>query len=272
MNKVLLTFLTFLPISYSFAQNCTPNPAYQDSTGVFPMPYEPDLSPEGGISECAVIGENYDFSFTVGVGDSITINQNGFEITLELEKITINSVSGLPVGVNVVYEPSNAVFPASSIGCAKLTGIPTMANPPGEYDLNISATISFTSPLIPDRDVNFPDPQFAPGKYTLVLLANAGEMCTAVSTKEQVANKVKMSIQPNPTQGLFNVGVTAEVSGEFNLYLVDIIGQVVQSNVVKLQQGGNSVEIDGSMLNNGLYYLVLENELGRVTQKMIIQH
>lgn len=272
MKKVLLTFLVCVPVFFLGAQNCTPDPAFQDSTGVFPMPYDATVSPEGGITECAVIGESYEFSFTVGVGDSLTIDIQGNELRLELEKITITNVSGLPTGMAVVYEPQSGVYPANSIGCAKLTGIPTSANAPGDYDLIISATISFASPFIPDQNVTFPDATFAPGKYTLKLLADAGDFCDAVSTKESLIDGVSMKINPNPTAGPANIEIASKASGSFNLNVVDFLGKSVHQETVRINEGQNYIDFDGSFIPNGLYILVLENELGRIAQKMTIQH
>lgn len=272
MKKVLLTLLMCVPVLFLSAQNCTPDPAFQDSTGVFPMPYDPMVSPDGGINECAVIGESYEFSFTVGVGDSLTIDLQGNELTLELEKITINNVSGLPIGMAVVYEPQSAVYPANSIGCAKLTGIPTSDNSPGDYDLIISATVSFVNPFIPDQNVTFPDENFAPGKYTLKLLADAGDFCDAVSTKESLADKVYLTINPNPTVGPSTIEVNSKTAGDFDLHVIGLLGQSVHRESIRINEGQNNFDFDGSFLPNGLYILVLENELGRIAQKMTIQH
>ena len=272
MKKVLLTILACLPVIFMHSQNCTADPAFQDSTGVFPMPFDAELSPDGGIRECAIIGEEYNYTLTVGVGDSITINQNGLMLRLELDKITINNVTGLPTGINVVYEPADAVFPASTIGCAKLTGIPTMDNTPGNYDLVIFATISFASPIIGDQDVTFPDPDLAPGTYTIQVLADAMDDCMPVSTEETLADKVAIQISPNPTAGPVNIEINADIFGDFNMHVVDLLGQSIHREKVRIIEGANNFSFDGSDLANGLYFLVLENELGRVAQKITIQH
>ena len=273
MKKVLLTLLVCLPVHFIFSQNCTPDPAYQDSTGVFPMPYHPVLSPDGGITECAVIGENYLFDFTVGVGDSITVVQNGLELRLELDKITITGVSGLPAGLNVLYDPPDGVFPANSIGCARLTGVPTDANQPGNFDMVISAVISFTSPLIPDYNATFPDSTFAPGTYTVVLLSDAGQPCdVAVATNHVLADPMAMNLWPNPTDGPVTVEVNSPVAGSFKMKIVDMPGRQLAGQDVRMQEGINTLPFDVSTLPNGLYFLVLENELGSWIQKMIIQH
>ncbi len=273
MKKVLLTFLACLPVVFLSAQNCMADSTYQDTTGVFPMPFDADNpSPDDGINECAIIGENFEFVFTVAVGDSITIPFGGMSQTLALDKIVVVDVQNLPVGINYLCEPTNCTFEDNSLGCVVLTGIPTAANTPMNYELEIKVNV-FIKGFAVGIPFTFPDPDLAPGVFSLQLLASANEPCdVAVSTSEELADKVQMTTQPNPTAGPVYVNFQSTVSGEFNLHVMDLFGHAVHREKVTLQQGQNSFSYDGTHLPNGLYLLVLENELGRVAQKMTIQH
>ena len=271
MKNVLLTLLACLPFTFLLAQNCTPDPAYQDSTGVFPAPYDADINPTGGITECAVIGQDYEFPLTVAVGDSITVPFGGASLTFALDNIIVDDVLGLPEGISYFCEPSACKYENNTLGCVALKGVPTATNAPGDYDLTIKVTINFigfpfTLPF------TFPDANIAPGKYTLKLLGNASDPCGPVGTKEQLADKVEMTIQPNPSSGPVNIKINADIIGEFDLHVVDLLGRLVHQKPVVLQEGANFYAFDGSHLTNGLYFLVLENELGSVAQKMTIQH
>lgn len=73
-----------------------------------------------------------------------------------------------------------------------------------------------------------------------------------------------VSVYPNPSQGLFNV----EVSIKSGLVIYNSIGQVVyQSN---LFEGVNSVDL--SNLQNGFYYMSIQNGDKKVTKSIILQH
>ena len=269
MKKVLFTLLAFLPIAFLAAQQCEPDPFYADSTGVYPLP-KSDTNPDGGITECAVIGEPYSFVFTVAVGDSITVDLLGSPVTLPLDSVVVNEVAGLPDGINYVCEPSNCSFPKNSLGCALLTGTPLSSVTPQDYPLVITGTAYF--PVFPSTFViEFPG-QFFPGEYILRVLANNTEVCGLVPTKEVLADKVSMTINPNPVSGLSQIEINSDVFGDFDLQIVDLLGKEAHHENVNLTTGKNRVAFDGSGLSNGLYILVLENELGKVSQKILIQH
>jgi hypothetical protein len=270
MKKVLLTFLAILPLAFLSAQNCTPDPAYQDSTGVFPMPYDANNpAAGGGINECAVIGEDFNFVFTVAVGDSITLP--GSPQAAALDKVVVLEVNNLPVGINYVCEPTNCSFEKNTLGCVVLSGIPTAANTAMAYEMEIKVNV-FISGLPFPIPITFPDNNLAPGVYSLQLLANASDPCDAVATDERLADQVKMAVQPNPTAGPITVNVHADIFGKFEFQVVDFLGKSVHRETVQINEGQNYIDFDGSFLPNGLYILVLENELGRIAQKMTIQH
>lgn len=270
MKKVLLALLFALPFTLLNAQNCEPDLSFMDSVGVFPLPYEPDLQPDGGISECAVIGENYSFVFTVSVSDSITAEVFGSEVTLPLDMVIVDSVKGLPIGLNYSCEPTNCEYEKNSIGCAIISGVPTDDNTPGDYSLTIFGTAVF--PIFPfTYSLSFPG-VLAEGEYIVRLLATAGEDCGLVATKETLADRVNMLIMPNPTSGLVNIDVTSLISGDFDMQVVDLLGQPVYQEAVRLIEGSNTLSYNAAELPNGLYYLLLKNETGQVAQKLMVQH
>lgn len=269
MKKVLLTLLAFMPVALLSAQICNPNPDYADSTGVFPMPFSA-ANPSGGITECAIIDEPFEFVFTVAVGDSITVNFLGQELRLALDSVVVNSVEGLPLGLNYACAPGNCAFPKNSLGCAVINGTPVSSNTPGDYPLVIKGTVFF--PGFPfEQDVDFPGDQF-PGEYTLQLLPDGMTDCTVTSTNEQLAEKVNLSLSPNPSAGPIQIEINADIFGEFNLRVVDLLGNVVHKQALDISLGNNRVSFDGSALSNGLFIVVLENELGTISQKLLIQH
>lgn len=263
MKKVLLTLLAILPLALLNAQTCEPDQAYADSTGVYPLP-------SAGISECAVVGEPYEFRFTVAVGDSISVPLLGSTVTLPIDSVVVNSVAGLPAGINYVCDPGSCSFPANSLGCATLTGTPLSSVAPGDYPLTITGTAYF--PVFPSTfEITFPG-DFFPGEYILRVLANSSEDCGLVSSNEELKEKVSLSVSPNPTAGPFNLNINAGLSGNFHLRVVDFLGKSVHQSTVNLVNGENRIAFDGSAFSNGLYILVLENELGKVSQKVLIQH
>lgn len=268
MKRVLLILLAFAPVAFLQAQVCEPNPVFTDTTGVFPIP-KVDSIPGSGITECAVIGEPYNFTLTIVVGDSLTLPILGRR---PLDKVTVTNVTGFPAGITYACEPGNCIFEESSNGCAVLTGTALASNAPGDYQLTVFVTIKFADPQFPQSvDVTFPG-SAAPGEYILRLLATNTEECGLVSSTKTLNEQVSVSISPNPTTGPVQVNINADVAGDFKLRVVDLLGQAVHHQAVAIQTGSNQVSFDGSSLANGLYIVVLENELGAISQKLRIQH
>lgn len=243
---------------------------YADSVGVFPYPYDPVASPGGGITECAVINEPFEFVFTIAVGDSITAEVFGAVLTLPLSKVVVNSIDGLPEGISLLCEPANCEYLSGTLGCAVLTGIPTDVNTPGAYPLTINGTAFF--PVFPFQyNLTFPG-VLASGEYTLQLLSDASEPCNVVGTRESLRDKIDILASPNPASDRIQVEINARISGEFNLQVVDLLGREVYTNSLKIQEGINRTTLDAGNFPSGLYMMVLENERGRVAGKITIQH
>jgi hypothetical protein len=267
MKQLLLTILLLLPVSFILAQSCQVDSTYVDSSaGVYPLPYDADLNPMGGITECAVIGEFFQFDFTIVIGDTLTVG--GF--SFPLDSIIVSQVQGLPQGISYSCKPSNCHYLKNTIGCAAIYGTPTAANAVGAYDLKIvgSAFINGSSLPLP---LEFPNAALAPGKYTIHLLASNTDPC-AVSSTNNLEKQVSIRTMPNPTAGFTLIDIASETAGTFNFRVTDLLGKVVEERKVQIFNGKNQIEFDGSRLSNGMYVLLLQNELGYVTQKLTIQH
>ncbi len=266
--SILLTLFGFATMLQ--AQNCQPDPAYTDSTGVFPKPFDATVNPGGGINQCAYIGQPFEFTFTVGVGDSITVPFGGFNLSLPLDSVVVISVDGLPAGLNYACSHAGCKFPKSTLGCAQIYGTPTAANAAGDYLLVITGKAYF--PVFPfEFEIKFPG-DFFPGEYRLKLLANASDPCELASSHENLQDKIAISVYPNPVSGIAQLRVQSSVTGNFNFRVIDLLGQAVQQRKVALYAGENHIDFDGSKLANGLYLIQLQNESGLVSRKLTIQH
>ncbi|MCC6723885.1 MAG: T9SS type A sorting domain-containing protein [Saprospiraceae bacterium] len=267
MTRFLLAFCLSAFASMLAAQNCNPDLTYADSTaGVYPKPYEPTLTPNGGITECAVIGQPFEFTFTIVINDTLTYSGLSFP----LDSVLVTSVSGLPQGVNYTCDPPNCHFLGNTIGCAKLSGVPTSGNTPGAYDLLIGGSAYVNGSVFP-LPISFPDANLAPGTYTIHLNASSSDPCAATATKD-ISKQVSIKTVPNPAQGESQIKINSQISGQFQFQVVDLLGNRIQQRQLNLVFGENTVNLDASELSNGFYLLMLSNERGQVTQKLVVQH
>ncbi|MBI1226760.1 MAG: T9SS type A sorting domain-containing protein [Bacteroidetes bacterium] len=267
MTKLLLAFCLCACATFINAQTCMPDMQYADSTaGVYPKPYDAATNTGVGITECAVIGQNFNVNLTVVIHDSLTIGTSSYP----LDSIVISSVEGLPTGLTYKCDPANCHFVQNTISCAAIYGIPTAANAPGAYDMVIkgSAYINGSSFPLP---LEFPNPLIAPGKYTIHLNANSSDPCSLTATKN-LEGQMSITTQPNPTAGMVQIKINSQINGQFQMQVLDLLGKRIAQRQVSISAGVNSLEYDASGLANGLYLMQIQNEQGFVTQKLAVQH
>lgn len=267
MTRLLLALVFCLSANFIFAQTCTPDMQYADSTaGVYPKPRDPATNPDGGITECAVIGQYFQFNLTVVIHDSLKIGAFGFP----LDSIVISEVTGLPQGLTYGCDPGNCHFLKNTLSCAYIYGTPTSANAPGAYDMIIKGSAFVNGSSFP-LALEFPNAQLAPGKYTIHLNASASDPCEVTSTNN-LEGKVSILTQPNPSSGLTQIKINSKISGQFQMSVVDLLGQQVEKRQITISSGENNLEFDASRLANGLYLVQLQNEDGYATQKIAVHH
>jgi hypothetical protein len=269
MKRILLSiiFLSFVLASYG-QFTCSPNQNFKDSTaGVYPVPYDSILAKKGGISTCAIIGQSYQFVFTVVIGDSLTFSGLKFP----LDSVVISKVIGLPAGLTYGCNPGNCVFKRKTMGCAAIYGTPTSAVTPGKYSLKIQGTAYLGgSPL--GFPIEFPGP-IAPGTYDLYVLANAQSVCVVSSNEERkLEEEMSFRVFPNPSSTKVNVDIQSSVDGKFKLKVRDLLGREHYSTDMRIIQGYNRAEVNTTNLSNGLYIISFENGTGQLHSRVVVQH
>lgn len=248
MKPLIITLTACLFNSFIVsAQNCTPDGTISDTLfGVFPMPYDKDLNPTGGIKDTACENHSFEFVFTTQVGDSFTLGQT----TLALDSLWMDkddAVTGLPKGLKYSCEPPSCVFTKQSTGCVKLYGVPENGTQ-GIHQMTLSGKLyaggsSFGLPL------SFPDENIAPGEYA-ILVGNPDESpCQALSISENLADAAQAF--PNPAQDY----VQLENLNAGTLTVFDMYGRVHHSQEVE-----DAVNIDVQNWSTGIYLVRVQGE------------
>ncbi|MBX3163308.1 MAG: T9SS type A sorting domain-containing protein [Bacteroidetes bacterium] len=82
--------------------------------------------------------------------------------------------------------------------------------------------------------------------------------CT-VGIKENTANKINLSVYPNPAQEIINVeSPLSPKGGTITIYVYDILGKEMLNKQVAINSG--SAQINVSELNSGIYFLKVETD------------
>lgn len=276
MKKVLLFFLTICALGKVEAQvTCTPNDMVPDTVVLFPLPYDPDVSPEGGITDTACVNSPFDFVFTVNVPTTFTFSG----ITVPLDSVvfaTEGSIAFDPPLPSFSYacNPPNCVFPGGAAGCVVIYGTTTNTADIGDHQASFSGFIwvnAFGAPTF--LPITFPDPAnpiIPPGEYNLVVKPEGSENCDVAMSVDDLGRFFQIRNVPNPFSDWTQIEIESEVSGIFQFRVFDVFGKELYSERTRILEGNNTISFDGSRLPNGMYIYTLSDGKASVSKRMII--
>ncbi len=260
----LFTVCAFAQIN---AQFCEPNQMYADSVfGVYPPPYD-TLTMTGGISESACINSPYTFQLTFRIPEEIMIPSP--PITAEVNSIQVTGITGLPEGMAMACNPPTCIFtPDDVLGCAVIYGTANNTNAPGEYPLELQGTVSTN---IADIDFATLFAFLGTGSYTLTLEEEGSPDCfVSTSVDEYLNDHMTVTTAPNPFVDRTNITINSDVNETLQFNVTNLLGEVVHSESVRIVDGENNIEFDGSYLANGIYHFTFSNGDAALTQKVVL--
>lgn len=271
MKKLILSFLILCCLSSVLwsqqTPTCAPDPTLPDTAvGVFPIPYS-KKNPKGGISDTACLNTYFDFVFTLSVPKSFNAGLFGTIPVNSIQLSTTKAVENMPTGLTYTCNPPNCVFPASTRGCIIVSGTPTNPANVGQIDLKIKGQVNSVLPI----DITFPNAQlFEEGNYYLYVRPQGSTACRTSSTRELAATKLRMGNVPNPFTGSTQIEVEAEIRGQFDFRVFDLMGRSLYRRPVQISQGINRIPFEANNLAPGLYVFTLTDGLNTVSRKMVI--
>lgn len=89
----------------------------------------------------------------------------------------------------------------------------------------------------------------------------------------ELANDGNMLLYPNPSNGMFSLRYTNELSASRSavMTITDRLGRTISSTTLKLKPGDNSLQINVGNLADGIYFLEINNDGHRSINKFIKQ-
>lgn len=271
MKQFLLLFLFGFLVIQVNAQSCMPDELYRDSViGVYPPPASTE-NPDAGITTSACINAPYEFVFTFKIPAELEISG----VILLLDSIVVateGAVGGLPEGFGYGCNPGSCVFtPEDTLACLSISGIATNPADVGDHMLTITTKIYTNNPLFNGTEVTFPNDLIpgASGEYILTVEDEGSTTCT-VGTEDYLTENIRISNAPNPFGNTTNIIVNSKVDEQLELTVYDMLGQVLHRRSIRVFQGENNYEFDGSSLENGIYTYSLTSAKGAVTRSMVI--
>ncbi|MBP7274052.1 MAG: T9SS type A sorting domain-containing protein [Saprospiraceae bacterium] len=263
MKKLFILALLTFCFKASVNAQCTPDITYQDSTfGVYPKPQSAS-NPNGGINIPACINEPYLFVFTVVVPNTVVING----ISVPVDSIRIDSLRGLPIGLQYACNPSSCVFQKNTLDCIVINGTPTNSNTVGDYDLTVFGK-GFT--LGQGINITFPTSS-TEGQYTLQLNPQGSPDCVSLSTSYLENKNMMVSNTPNPFYADTYIHLNSKIGIKGNLVVYNLLGKQVATQIIEITNGENIIRFDGRSLPSGTYIYTIGDKTNKVSGKLVKQ-
>ena len=270
MQKGLLT--TLLALLFALAGNaqfgtCEPNPELIDSdTLLFPLPFDPDIRPDGGITDSACLNQPFQFTFQFAIPD--TFSFNGTQVSVD--SFRLDNIGGLPQGMTFSCAPS-CTFASETVGCVSIFGVPTSGT--GDSLLVIMGSGFFNGSDFP-LGLTFPDESIPElqGEYILTVLEENDSRCTITSSAWNPLPALSaLRAVPNPAVETTDVVFDSELSGEFELRVNALTGQLVHREPIRVTPGENRFPLHLSGYAPGLYLYSIRRGDATVVGRMIVR-
>lgn len=115
-------------------------------------------------------------------------------------------------------------------------------------------------------------------KYKIFNVANANDTLAffvgynqPLGLKDHTKNAdLSFNLIPNPSTGKTSVLINSTNTGSAKINVTNSIGQVVFSNIYKLDIGSNSIDLNCNTLCTGIYNVTIETEKSSETKKLVI--
>jgi chitinase len=95
---------------------------------------------------------------------------------------------------------------------------------------------------------------------------------SATSIAENVQAVNDLSVFPNPASDHATVIVNLAIEGTYTLTMYDILGQELQSKKLTFTKGMNQIDLPVNGINNGYYFINIQNEHNSISKRFVINH
>jgi hypothetical protein len=103
--------------------------------------------------------------------------------------------------------------------------------------------------------------------YSVVITGNAQRPMADLSTTGTFET---FSLYPNPSSGMVNVSFDAATSGTATLRVSDIVGKIIVTEHLQINEGFNKFTVDLTPYTKGIYFMELSDDSNRSLQRLIL--
>jgi hypothetical protein len=205
---------------------------------------------------------------------AITVGANS---TLSWKAMSLTNSGNYPDDYRVIAAPSHATLPAT-VSYFETYGQILQTVAPESW----SAAVGNPGQGLKTRSINLKDKGYTNQSIWIAFVlttdlytnpttgvpnTNAGGSALAIDEIKVVEGapstgindpkkeSLHVNVYPNPTHGIFNVAVYSESNSTAIIEVVDLVGRVVYTKTAEVGIGKNTIELNASELNNGLYLI-----------------
>lgn len=237
MRLIFYVLTTLFSAGLTFGQTCTPLQSWADTVEIGAYPDTLVNFPDAGVD----VFYSTDLNFKVPDAVTDKLDPSGNFVGNEIVSFVVNSVDGIPEGINFNCNATNCEYLGGENGCANIFGTPTT---PGTYDIVINITATINLVLVPGLP---PTPVDQDTEFTGYKIVVQEDLSTSVISLDELA------VYPNPFN---NELIISNPNNEtLAIQLINSLGEVVLVDQI------NELEknLDTSSLPSGVYTLVSSN-------------
>jgi hypothetical protein len=296
LKKILLVLGIAASIVNTANAQCTPDPAYADSSfGVWPDTLE--------NLPCAFADEANGYNAVINIktlGDSTFVLSGSGSVTAAIQKFRIISVTGLPTGfsytpntpewINIGSDPNYTPVQGCVSVTASQSSIQSLlaSNPTGvDYNLtiNVDAFITSTDNFIANIAIGsngrwLSDPALATlgvsaipvTGYKIRVRGVSGD-CGPLSIGDAVTNAFSVKGNyPNPFNRSTKITYNVTRSQYVELAIYNMVGNLVMKQNIPSIIGENTYEVSANQLKSGVYFYTLSDGKKTITKRMSVSN
>ncbi len=172
----------------------------------------------------------------------------------------------LPPGLILTGNPSSLKFPGNANSCAIISGTPTT---PGTYTLHFQVDVYGTTIL---SSQSCPTP-VNPNTGSKISTQNIDYYVINISPASGIAQTSfvqNFQLFPQPASHQLFISFQHSISETLQLNLTDITGKTISAQKLNAVAGNNTIPIDVSNIESGIYFYTITNHTEKMTGKVII--
>ena len=251
--KNFLFFLSFALVASFVNAQCTPDPQFS-AAGIYP-----DTSTGLAI---AYVGQSYSQNITVITPTDTVVDVLGNPVQVTIDSISLMSVSGLPPNFTYSCDPPSCGFPGGTIKCAELySTVNPIASDIGIYDIIFETTsyasnVPFIGTITQDDVIDY---------YYIEI----SDVTATINVLYPYTFELK-DIYPNPVVNNTKIQFVSGFEEKILFSVYNFLGEQIESRLISSSKGVNTIYLETSSYDDGIYLYSISNGKDLQTKSMIV--